>query len=230
LREQNVDLTNQSAGYSQIKRKLEGDLQIMRTDLDDTLNELKGSEERGRKAMTDASRLSEELRQEQEHSQHIDRMRKGLELQVKEMVARLEEAEAAALKGGKKVITKLEERTRHLEMELDAEQRRYQDANKTVAKHDRRCRELLFQIDEDKKNFERLQDLVEKLQGKIKVQKRQLEEAEEVATTNLQKYRQIHHMLEGAEERADVAENSLAKMRTKYRSEATVQPQGGSSQ
>jgi len=122
----------------------------------------------------------------------------------------------------------LEDRVRQLEIELDGEQRRYQDANKTVAKHDRRCRELLFQIDEDKKNFERLQDLVEKLQGKIKVQKRQMEEAEEVATINLQKYRQIHHQLEGAEERADVAENSLQKMRTKYRSDATIQPQGGS--
>ncbi len=68
------------------------------------------------------------------------------------------------------------------------------------------------------------------ISGKIKVQKRQLEEAEEVATINLQKYRQIHHQLEGAEERADVAENSLAKMRTKFRSDATVQPQGNASQ
>lgn len=56
------------------------------------------------------------------------------------------------------------------------------------------------------------------------MQKRQLEEAEEVATANLQKYRQIQHMLEGAEERADVAENSLTKMRSKYRSEAAVAP------
>jgi peptidoglycan hydrolase CwlO-like protein len=38
-------------------------------------------------------------------------------------------------------------------------------------------RELQFQVDEDKKNFERLQDLVDKLQQKIKAQKRQIEEA-----------------------------------------------------
>jgi hypothetical protein len=47
------------------------------------LNELKGSEERSKKAMGDAARLAEELRQEQEHSMHIERMRKGLEQQIK---------------------------------------------------------------------------------------------------------------------------------------------------
>lgn len=70
----------------------------------------------------DAARLAEELRQEQEHSQHVDRLRKGLEIQIKEMQVRLDEAEAAALKGGKKIIAKLEERIRALEQELDGEQ------------------------------------------------------------------------------------------------------------
>lgn len=35
--------------------------------------------------MADAARLAEELRQEQEHAMHIDRMRKGLEQQIKVM-------------------------------------------------------------------------------------------------------------------------------------------------
>ncbi len=36
---------------------------------------------------------------------------------------------------------------------------------------------LTFQIDEDKKNQERMQDLVDKLQAKLKTSKRQVEEA-----------------------------------------------------
>jgi len=180
---------------------------------------LKASEERGKKGIADAARLAEELRQEQEHSMHIERIRKSIEQQVKEMQSKLEDAEGSVLKGGKKVIGKLESRIRQVEQELDGEQRRYQDANKSLSKQDRRMRELQFQVDEDKKNFERLQDLVDKLQGKIKIQKRQIEEAEELATMNLQKYKQIHSQLENAEERADVAENSLAKMRAKSRSD-----------
>lgn len=62
------------------------------------------------------------------------------------MQVRLDEAEAAALKGGKKVIAKLEQRVRELESELDGEQRRFQDANKNLAKADRRARELQFQV------------------------------------------------------------------------------------
>lgn len=73
-------------------------------------------------------------------------MRKGLEQQVKEMQVRLDEAEAAALKGGKKVIAKLEQRIRDLEGECDGEQRRYQDAQKNLSKVDRRMRELQFQV------------------------------------------------------------------------------------
>jgi chromosome segregation ATPase len=190
------------------------------------LKELKASEERGKKAMGDAARLAEELRQEQEHSMHIERMRKGLEQQIKEMQVRLDEAEQAALKGGKKIIQKLEQRIRELEQELEGEQRRHQDTDKNLRKQDRRIKELEFQVEEDKKNNERTQDLVDKLQQKLKVYKKQIEEAEEIAATNLAKYRQMQQQLDDAEERADIAENGLSKLRAKNRSSASVGPGG----
>jgi chromosome segregation ATPase len=100
-----------------------------------------------KKASADAARLAEELRQEQEHSQHVDRLRKGLELQLKEMQVRLDEAEAAALKGGKRIIAKLEERIRALEQELDGEQRRHAETDKNYRKVERRAKELDFQVE-----------------------------------------------------------------------------------
>ena len=48
---------------------------------------------------------------------------------------------------------------------------------KELRKNDRRLKELVFQVEEDRKNQLRLQDLSEKLQSKIKVYKRQVEEA-----------------------------------------------------
>ncbi len=47
---------------------------------------------------------------------------------------------------------------------------------------------------------------------------------EELANLNLQKYRQLQHQMEDAEERADMAENSLSKLRAKNRSSASVGP------
>ncbi|KAH7722128.1 myosin heavy chainfast skeletal muscle [Aphelenchoides avenae] len=227
LREAVNDLSSQVNSLNGYKRKLEGELQALHAELDETLTELKNADELAKKASADAARLAEELRQEQEHSQHVDRLRKGLELQIKEMQVRLDEAEAAALKGGKKIIAKLEERIRALEQELDGEQRRHQDTEKNFRKAERRAKELDFQVEEDKKNAERLTDLIEKLQGKLKVYKRQVEEAEEVAATNLGKYRQLQAQLDEAEERADMAENSLSKLRAKNRSSASIAPAGG---
>lgn len=59
------------------------------------------------------------------------------------------------------------------------EQHRHQETLKELRKNDRRLKELVFQVEEDRKNQVRLQDLSEKLQAKIKVYKRQVEEAGE---------------------------------------------------
>ncbi|EYC06558.1 hypothetical protein Y032_0075g958 [Ancylostoma ceylanicum] len=226
LREHNNDLSAQLNGITAVKRKLEGELQAMHAELDETLAELKNVDEMGKKAAADAARLAEELRQEQEHSMHVERIRKGLEVQIKEMQIRLDEAEAAALKGGKKIIAQLESRIRSLEQELDGEQRRHQETDKNWRKSERRVKEVEFQLEEDKKNQERLTELIDKLQAKLKVFKRQVEEAEEVAATNLGKYRQLQAQLDDAEERADVAENALSKMRNKIRASASMVPSG----
>jgi len=216
------ELTGANAMLAGAKRKLEQDLQAMQTDMDDAITELKNTEEKAKKAAADAANLAEELRREQEHAVHVDRLRKQLEVTVKDLQARLDEAEAAALKGGKRIIAKLEARVRELETELDAEQRRHAETGKNLRKTDRRLKELAFQAEEDRKNMERMQDLVEKLQAKIKTYKRQVEEAEEIAAMNLAKYRKVQHEMEDAGERADVAEGSLAKVRAKNRSSASA--------
>merc|ERR1712203_727651 len=106
---------------------------------------------------------------------------------------------------------------RELENELDAEQERSSDGIKSTRKLERKVKEITYANEEDKKNLTRIQDLVDKLQVKVKTYKRQAEEAEEVANRNLSKYRKIQHELDEAEERADMAESALNKMRAKAR-------------
>ena len=159
----------QNASISAAKRKLEAELQTLhvninllyiyiivlflvpynirsfQSDLDELLNEAKNSEEKAKKAMVDAARLADELRAEQDHAQTQEK----LETQIKELQVRLDEAEANALKGGKKAIQKLEQRVRELENELDGEQRRHADAQKNLRKSERRIKELSFQVSID---------------------------------------------------------------------------------
>ncbi|XP_046351162.1 myosin heavy chain, striated muscle-like isoform X8 [Haliotis rufescens] len=217
------ELAAQVSSVSSQKRKLEGDVTAMQADLDEMNSELRGFEDSAKRAIADAARLADELRQEQDHGLQVEKLRKGLESQVKELQSRLDEAEAQTLKGGKKIIQKLEQRVRELESELDNEQRRHAETQKNMRKADRRLKEIAFQSDEDRKNQERLQDTIDKLNGKIKTYKRQVEEAEEIAAVNLAKFRKVQHELEDAEERADSAESTLQKLRAKNRSSVSQQ-------
>ena len=96
-----------------------------------------------------------------------------------------------------------------MENENELEQHRHQETLKELRKNDRRLKELVFQAEEDRKNQLRLQDLSEKLHSKIKIYKRQVEEAgqfaissvrfslsfflssEEIAALNLAKFRKV---------------------------------------
>ncbi|KAK6054653.1 hypothetical protein COOONC_07842, partial [Cooperia oncophora] len=215
-----ASLSNTNAALSAQKRKLEGEIQQLHTEMEDALSELKSADDRARKSAAEAVRLTEQLQAEHEQVQNLDKARKALESQLKEMQARLDEAEAQSMKGGKRAMAKLDAKCRELESELEAESRRHTEAVKNLRNKDRRCRELQFQVDEDKKSQERMYDLIEKLQQKIKTYKRQVEDAfrKDWQAQNLAKYRQLQHALEDAEERADAAENALAKMRLKNRS------------
>ena len=54
--------------------------------------------------------MAEELKKEQDTSAHLERMKKNLEVTVKDLQHRLDEAENLAMKGGKKQLQKLESR------------------------------------------------------------------------------------------------------------------------
>merc|ERR1711894_726758 len=145
--------------------------------------------------MIDAARLADELRAEQDMAQSLEREKKLLEAQVKDMQTRVDEAQAQALKGGKKAMNKMDTRIRELESEMDAENRRMADAQKNLRKSERRIKEMTYGSDEDRKNHERMQGLIDQLQSKIKSYKKQIEEAEEIAALNLAKYRNAHAQL-----------------------------------
>merc|ERR1712001_618088 len=185
------DQTCTNQAIQGVKMKLDSELHTLNADLDEMASEASLSDEKAQKAMIDAARLAEELRAEQEAAQNLERERRLLEAQSKDMQSRLDEAEQNALKGGKKAMSKMDSRIRELESELDAENRRLNDAQKGLRKSERKIKELTYQQDEDKKNHERMQALIDQLQGKIKSYKKQIEEAEEIAALNLAKYRQV---------------------------------------
>merc|ERR1712042_61086 len=216
--EQLSDLTCTNQAIAGAKRKLEAEMQTHHGDLDEMSSEAHLSDEKAKKAMVDAARLADELRMEQEVALGYERDRKLFECQVKDCQQRLDEAEANALKGGKKAMNKMEGRIRELESEVDAEARRCADAVKNLRKSERRIKEMTYASDEDRKNHERMQALIDQLQSKIKSYKKQIEEAEEIAALNLAKFRQAQSQLGDAAQSADLNEQALAKAKARGRS------------
>merc|ERR1712106_992941 len=212
------DQTCQNQAISGAKAKCEQEMSTLSHDLDEMASEAMMSEEKAQRSMIDAARLADELRAEQEMAMMLERDKKLLESQVKDAQGRLDEAEQNALKGGKKALNKMDTRVRELESELDAEGRRFGDAQKNLRKSERRVKELSFQQEEDRKNGERMQGLVDQLQGKVRSYKKQIEEAEEIAALNLAKYRQVTGNLHDSSQRADITEQALTKSKARARS------------
>merc|ERR1719384_2468728 len=202
--EQVADSTLQNQALQSSKRKLDSEMQTMQADLEEMLTESRIAEDKAKKSMIDAARLADELRAEQENAQLAERSRRAMDCQVKDMQTKLDEAEQLAVKGGKKVVSRLEQKIKDLESQLDDEQRRLVDAQKSHRRTERRVKELTFSQDEDQKN--------------------QIEEAEEIAALNLAKFRKVQADLEQAEERADINEQVLAKYKAKGRG-ASMGPQ-----
>ncbi|KAG7243498.1 hypothetical protein INR49_011054 [Caranx melampygus] len=178
-------LHSQNTSLLNTKKKLESDLVQVQGEVDDAVQEARNAEEKAKKAITDAAMMAEELKKEQDTSAHLERMKKNLEITVKDLQHRLDEAENLAMKGGKKQLQKLESRVRELETEVEAEQRRGADAVKGVRKYERRVKELTYQ--------------------------------EEQANTHLSRLRKVQHEMEEAQERADIAESQVNKLRAKSR-------------
>eukprot|EP00092_Neocalanus_flemingeri_P002100 GFUD01002240.1.p1 GENE.GFUD01002240.1~~GFUD01002240.1.p1 ORF type:complete len:1946 (-),score=533.02 GFUD01002240.1:249-6086(-) len=215
ITEQLSDSTLQNQALGSCKRKLDSEMQTLHADLEEMLTETCAADTKATKAMIDAARLADELRAEQENAQFAEKNRKTMDIQVKDMQVKLDEAEQLAVKGGRKVTSRLELKIKDLETQLDDESRRHIEARKSQLRTDRRIKELSYTQEEDHKNHERMQELVDKLQNKVKTYKKQIEEAEEIAALNLAKFRKVQTDLEAASERADTNEQILAKFKAK---------------
>merc|ERR1711997_340507 len=81
----------------------------------------------------------------------------------------------------------------------------------------RSIKELVLQSEEDRKNIIILQESLDKLNEKIKMYKRQLEEQESISNSNIMRVKKFQRELESSEARAEEAESTLNAFRSRER-------------
>jgi chromosome segregation ATPase len=213
-----TDLMAINTNLTSIKSKLETELAITQTSLNEATKALRDANEAEAKALQDAARAFEQLQEEQEHAAKIDAMRRALEEHVQQLQVQIQEAEASALLGAKRAMSKLETRIRDLETALDEEARRHKETQIAMVKKERRIKEGLMQVEEERAATLMTQDTVDKLSDKMNIFKRQLAEAEGLTMQQMQRVRRYQHEVEEAAARADHAESSLSMIRVKHQS------------
>nr|XP_022908300.1 paramyosin, long form [Onthophagus taurus] len=222
------ELTTINVNLASVKSKIEQELSAIAADYDEVTKELRISDERYQRVQVEIKHTTELLHEEQERVVKIEAIRKALEIEVKNLSVRLEEVEANAIVGGKRIIGKLEARIHDMELELDEEKRRHAETIKILRKKERSVKEFMIQCEEDQKNIQILQESLEKTNQKVVLFKRQLQEQEGVSQQSVTRVRRFQRELEAAEDRADTAESSLSLIRAKHRTFVTTSTVPGS--
>lgn len=222
------ELTVINVNLASSKSKIEQELSTVIGDYDEITKELRLSDERYHRVQAEIKHTVEILHEEQERVVKIEAIKKSLEIEVKNLSIRLEEVEANAIVGGKRIISKLEARIRDMELELDEEKRRHAETIKILRKKERTVKEVMIQCEEDQKNISLLQESLDKCNQKITLYKRQLQETEGVSQSSVTRVRRFQRELEAAEDRADTAESSLSLIRAKHRTFVTTSSVPGS--
>ncbi|KAF2898013.1 hypothetical protein ILUMI_08154 [Ignelater luminosus] len=210
------------------KAKIEQELQAVAADYEEITKELRISDERYQRVQVELKHTVEHLHEEQERVVKIEAIKKSLEIEVKNLSVRLEEVEANAIVGGKRIISKLEARIRDIELELDEEKRRHAETIKILRKKERVVKEVMIQCEEDQKSISILTESLDKANQKLMMFKRQLTEQEGMSQSSITRVRRFQRELEAAEDRADTAESNLSLIRAKHRTFVTTSGVPGS--
>merc|ERR1719336_2616720 len=212
-----TEITNINVNLSSVKTKLEKDLSVVQHSYEDMARELKLADDRANKAANDAQHFEGLLREESVKVQKLDNVKKALETEVRNMTVRIEEIETTAISSSKRTIQKMEMRIVELEEFLSKEKAMHVETTTALHKKERSVKELLLQSEEDRKNILILQESLERLNEKIKMYKRQLEEQEAISNSNIMRVKKFQRELEAAEARANEAESSLNSFRSQQR-------------
>ena len=129
------------------------------------------------------------------------------------MTVRMEEIESTAVQSTRVTIKRMEQRIEELEVLFDREKKMHIETVSNLHKKERSVKELLLQSEEDRKNILILQESLDKLNEKIKMYKRQLEEQETISNSNIMRVKKFQRELESAESRAVEAESTLNAFR-----------------
>jgi chromosome segregation ATPase len=186
-----TEVTNINVTLTQKTQKIEKELQATNANYANLARDLKAADDRAGKAAQDAKNSEGLLREEQAKVVKTEAARKALETEVRSLTVRMEEIETSSMASSKRTIQKMELRIEELEILLEKEKKLHVETTMLLHKRELSYKELLLKIEEDRKNILILQESLDRLNEKIKMYKRQLEEQETLSNTNIMRVKKF---------------------------------------
>lgn len=153
---------------------------LFQAEIENHSMEMKQQEDLRNKVHGDLARLNADLKREKENGFKVDKQKRTIEIQLKEMQLTYEESESGFNKGEKMNMQRLEGRIKALEAELENEHRHRQETERNLRKQERSLKDYVVQSEEDKKIHEKLMEDIEDMNKRLRVYKQQLEESVQI--------------------------------------------------
>merc|ERR1712131_394729 len=119
--------------------------------------------EKAKKAINDAAIMAEDLKKEQDTSCHLDRMKKNMENQLKELQGRLDEAEQVALKDGKKNVGRQQDNVEKLTAKVKQFKRVAEEQEEQATANMSKYRKIQHELDEAEERADMAESALSKM-------------------------------------------------------------------
>ncbi|KAI0985454.1 hypothetical protein GJ496_005459 [Pomphorhynchus laevis] len=179
--------------------------------------DLRVLEEKYSKITLDLSRVGEKLRIEEDHSNELELKVSNLEVMLSEATDRAETAKTDAMKSCKTTIQSLEDQLQQKHGDFALMGMTCEDQRRQLSKCERRIKDIQNQLQISNEHNDKLMQHNEGLQTKIKLTRKQADQAEEEAAQCMARFKAMSEDVEKAETRADRAEKMINKYRAASR-------------
>ena len=193
------------------RKKLESDAMSVSDELHEAKFELKSVDEKLRALNASLLKKDEDQRRAHDLCAELESEKKACEQQLRDALARLDEADEVVKRELKRLAHKLESRIEQLEMELDDEKSKEQEWSKKLRSLEKRNKELLDALNDEHVKMQSIGDAYDKLQERLRKYKGQVEGAEEQAAANISKCKRLERELEEAEDRVEKIAHSFIR-------------------
>merc|ERR1712038_1235815 len=217
LQEEINSSSSKGSLLSDEKRRLDARIAQLEEELEEEQTNSEVLMERAKKAQMSIEQLTTELAQERGQAQKMENSKMLLERQNKELRVKLNELETSQRAKAKATVAALESKITNLEEQLAAETAERMAQAKVNRKQEKKMKENILMLDDERRHADQYKEQAEKVNGRIKALKRQLDELEEEVSREKAQRRKIQRELEDLIQDNEAKDREITNLKNKLR-------------